>query len=218
MCIQPESDSASIRLAHSVMGFGVPLHPAAASYYSNVTGFVHGLVEMRNLTAMNLSAPAGADANGGTLGAEAPLSASRDLEAEGPPAWAPLASEFTKDINMTSALERLGTWNWSAPTEMAFRVIERRPVLRVPGASSAWGEIPASTVEDVDVVRMNASLWEDVSLMHGRVELADKTTGEEMGFDMEAVHFVENGTVYGLAEPSGCVAGFFRVVVGMCEL
>lgn len=193
------------------MGFGVPLHPATAAYYSNITGFVHGLVEMHNLTAVNGSAVALPSTGAGAeaIGAEVPLSTAGNSQSIGPPAWAPLASEFTKNINSTAALERLGTWNWSAPTELAFRVIERRPVLLPPpdSSSASWGEAaPPTTVEDADVLRMNASLWADVSLMHGRVELADKNTGEELGFDMEAVHFVENGTVYGLAEPSGYAA------------
>ena len=38
------------------MGFGVPLHPAFASYYSNITGFVHGPLTMHNLTTYAIAA------------------------------------------------------------------------------------------------------------------------------------------------------------------
>lgn len=55
---------------------------------------------------------------------------------------------------------------------------------------------------------MNATTWADINLMHGRLEVKDKDTGEEISFDMEAVHFRENGTVYGLAEPAGYVLLF----------
>ncbi|EJD07571.1 uncharacterized protein FOMMEDRAFT_115893 [Fomitiporia mediterranea MF3/22] len=177
----PETDETSVQLARSVMSFGVPLHPASASYYSNITGLVHGPIEMHNLTA-NLSTSSVPPGNSYSSDPQV-------LEESIPPPWVDLASAFTKDINMTEALELAGTWNWSAPMEMAFRVIEKRPVLRLGGKG--------------DVQRMNESVWSDISLMHGRVELSDRKTGDEIGFDLEAVHFTENGTIYGLAEPSG---------------
>ncbi|KAH8111085.1 hypothetical protein DFH11DRAFT_1799176 [Phellopilus nigrolimitatus] len=179
--VQPETDNSSVALAHAVMGFGAPLNPSFSSYYSNFTGFVHGSMEMHNLTSglfLNVSTdPSAPRLNlNSDSGSELPFPSS--LPSVAPPLWAHLAPEFVKEINMTSALESIGTWNWSAPTEL--------------GRQS-----------DDSSERMNASLWSDINLMHGRVELTDITSGEELGFDMEAVHFVENGTVYGLAEPSG---------------
>ncbi|KAI5124239.1 hypothetical protein M0805_005088 [Coniferiporia weirii] len=192
----PETDNSSVLLAHSIMEFGVPLNPSFASYYSNITGFVRGSLDMHNLTSsLNSSSIIPPESViDPDPGSEVPL---------GPPSappdpWTPLASDFIKEINMTSALERIGTWNWSAPTELAFRVLEKRPVV-VEIAASAWGK----SKDQSDTERMNASLWVDISLMHGRVELTDKNTGDELAFDMEAVHFLENGTVYGFAQPSG---------------
>ncbi|THH03274.1 hypothetical protein EW145_g6386 [Phellinidium pouzarii] len=182
-------------------GFGVPLNPSLASYYSNITGFVHGPIEIYNLTsALNLSSDASTHPQDPhitlEMGPEIPFTSS--IPTAPKHSWEHTASEFVKDINMTSAIEHIGTWNWSAPMELAFRVLEKRPVVELPGGSS-WGR----SNDDGNASRMNSSLWADISLMHGRVDLVDKNTGDELGFDMEAVHFVENGTVYGFAEPSG---------------
>ncbi|KAL5536908.1 hypothetical protein ACEPAF_731 [Sanghuangporus sanghuang] len=186
----PEIDNSSFHLAHSVMGFGVPLHPATSSYYTNITGFVHGPIVMHNLT-INTSEYRQPSESGSPSGPEVTLSLSSE---DDPPSWAGLAAEFVKNINKTDAIERLGAWNWSAPTEMAFRVIEKQPDVPDTNEEGREGE---------DLRRMNKTAWADISLMHGRIELTDRDTGDELGFDMEAVHFIENGTIYGFAEPSG---------------
>lgn len=175
------------------MGFGVPLHPATSSYYTNITGFVHGPIEMHNLT-LNLSEASRSLTDSKTVLPSDPESILSIPSEGGTPAWAGLAAEFVRNINMTEANERLGTWNWTAPTEMAFRVIEKQP--DVPHANGKGREVDG-------LHRMNKSSWADISLMHGRIELTTRDTGEELGFDMEAVHFIENGTIYGFAEPSG---------------
>lgn len=172
------------------MTFGVPLNPSLASYYSNVSGFIHGPVDMHNLTTF---------LNSSSTFTPSPLAAAQQPSTEipfsvAPPIWARLAPAFLSNFNATDAHERIGTWNWSAPSELAFRVLEKRPVVNADGNKGK---------KTTDMPRMNASLWSDISLMHGRVELTDKDSGEELAFDMEAVHFVTNGTLYGFAEPAG---------------
>ncbi len=39
----------------------------------------------------------------------------------------------------------------------------------------------------------------------GRIELTDENTKDDLKFDFEGVHFMPNGSIYGFAEPSGCV-------------
>lgn len=181
------------------MTFGVPLNPTFASYYNNVSGFVHGPVKIYNLTSLSdfftnssppiittVPAPPAHPLAVPGNGLETPLSSTI------PPTWAGFAPAFlTQAFNTTDALLRIGTWNWSAPSELAFRMLEKQPVVS-PGPGR----------------RMNATTWADINLMHGRLEVKDKDTGEEISFDMEAVHFRENGTVYGLAEPAGYVLLF----------
>ena len=159
-----------------------------------MTGFMHGQVEIYNLTS-NSSTELTESNMAPEVDAEVPFVTIPILR---PPPWGHIASEFTKNINMTAAIEHLGSWNWSSPMEMAFRVIEKQPTILTP-RKSFWG------VEELDndAKRMNESVWSGIGLMHGRIELTDRLSGEELNFDMEAVHFVENGTIYGLAEPSG---------------
>ena len=107
------------------------------------------------------------------------------------PPWATLGSDFVKDINMTAALEKIGTWDWSAESTLSIRVIEKLPKL-----SDHWKN-------NKDIRHINESAWDGISLMHGRVEIGIKQTEDEADFDFEAVHFLENGTIYGLAEPAG---------------
>ena len=178
------------------MGFGVPPHPAFASYYSNITGFVHGPLTMYNLTtyaiAANESSSSPSPPPIDNPKAEIPLS-----EPPQTPSWAHLTAPFLGAYNSTDAIERIGTWNWSRPAELALRVLEKRPILPPPAV------ILSTDKEESDIGRLNESVWKGVSLMHGRVEIADSETGEELGFDLEAVHFQENGTVYGFVEPAG---------------
>ena len=165
------------------MGFGVPLNPSYASYFSNITGFIQGPVKTYNLTTN------GSDPIAETT-STASISYPNPKEPIIPP-WTNLGYEFVKDINMTAALEHIGTWDWAADTTLTFRVVEKLPILSSrmkPGK---------------DVQRMNETTWSGISLMHGRVELEDKQSEEELDFDLEAVHFQENGTIYGLAEPAG---------------
>jgi transmembrane E3 ubiquitin-protein ligase len=173
------------------MKFGVPLNPSYASYYSNITGFIHAPVEIYNLTA-NISNEASSSVTPDQAYNPPETSPQNKLQLP----WSDLAEPFTKGINTTLAQEKIGTWSWSNPAEIAFRVIEKRPTV---DPKSKAGK---------DVSRMDARAWEGISMMHGRVELTDKESEEELDFDLEAVHFLENGTVYGIVEPSGCVFPF----------
>jgi transmembrane E3 ubiquitin-protein ligase len=39
----------------------------------------------------------------------------------------------------------------------------------------------------------------------GRIELTDPNAGEDLSLFYEAVHFVNNGSIYGLVDSTGCV-------------
>jgi len=163
----PKPDVQVVDLARAAMSFGGPLHPDTSSYYSNITGFVHGPSEMYNLTTSNFTS--GGDSSGVS--------------------WARYASSMVRELNMTDAIERMGSWNWSRKAEVAFRVLEKRPIYEGEGIV---------VFNDTDRDQL-----EDISVMHGRVEITDAENGDELGFDMEAVHFTANGTIYGFAEPDG---------------
>lgn len=82
---------------------GSLLDPDRQSYYSNVTGFIHGDVHFYNITPVSLS-------NNETL------------------EWRPLAQDFMADSNMTDIAERMGVWNWTASNKVALSVVEKRPL------------------------------------------------------------------------------------------
>ena len=98
---------------------------------------------------------------------------------------------------MTVVSERSGSWNWSAPAEFAFRVMEKTPVIHEKYSRSR---------ADDPIRRLNATLWSDINLMHGRVELSDLNSSDELALDVEAVHLVENGTIYGFVGTVGHVS------------
>lgn len=39
--------------------------------------------------------------------------------------------------------------------------------------------------------------------IQGRIELTDSSKAEDLRLDFEGLHFVSNGSIYGLADPSG---------------
>ncbi|KAJ3901773.1 hypothetical protein F5879DRAFT_966969 [Lentinula edodes] len=93
-----------------------------------------------------------------------------------------IIQDYMKDgnENMTEILEKLGVWNWSAPQKVAFSVVEKIPLL---SANSS------------------ANVTENIALIHGRIEFSDASIGEDLRLEFEGVHFLKNGTIYGLAEP-----------------
>ncbi|KAJ3877010.1 hypothetical protein F5051DRAFT_409875 [Lentinula edodes] len=93
-----------------------------------------------------------------------------------------IIQDYMKDANenMTEILGKLGVWNWSAPQKVAFSVVEKIPLL---SANSS------------------ANVTENIALIHGRIEFSDASIGEDLRLEFEGVHFLKNGTIYGLAEP-----------------
>jgi hypothetical protein len=80
------------------------LDPTRASYYSNITGFIHG-----DATYHNISPP----------------SLSRDST---PPVWKPTAENYMSGTNMSDLTNRASTWNWTASNKVALSVVEKHPL------------------------------------------------------------------------------------------
>ncbi|KAJ7890572.1 hypothetical protein B0H14DRAFT_3081695 [Mycena olivaceomarginata] len=85
--------------------------------------------------------------------------------------WSPLAEQYMAHANMSLILDKTGAWNWSASDKVALSFVEK----------------PLIT---------NAS--NNIALIHGKIELTDERTSEDLRLDFEGVHFVSNGTVYAL--------------------
>ncbi|KAF7309806.1 RING-type domain-containing protein [Mycena indigotica] len=91
--------------------------------------------------------------------------------------WSHLAEQYMLATNSTAAWDKLGSWNWTASDKVALSLAER----------------PAPT----------SNVSEKVTLIHGKVELTDKFTAEDLRLDFEGIHFVANGSMYALAQSSG---------------
>ncbi|KAG5643798.1 hypothetical protein DXG03_009621 [Asterophora parasitica] len=134
---------------------GNVLDPNQASYYSNLTGFIHGSSNFHNITptalADNTSTP-----------------------------WNSAAQKYMVGFNETAIEERLGTWNWTASDKLAISIVEKLPT-----------HVNGTTLSDT------------IALVHGRIELTDSNTKEDFRLEFEGVHFIMNGSIYGIAEPTG---------------
>ncbi|KAJ6581462.1 hypothetical protein B0H19DRAFT_1217673 [Mycena capillaripes] len=91
--------------------------------------------------------------------------------------WLPLAEKYMADANMSLIPEKTGSWNWSASDKAALSLVEKQPSFT------------------------NAS--EHLALIHGKIELTDEHTSEDLRLEFEGIHFISNGTIYALAEPTG---------------
>ncbi|TFK18973.1 hypothetical protein FA15DRAFT_674849 [Coprinopsis marcescibilis] len=95
--------------------------------------------------------------------------------------WATLTEQYLPGLNLTDVVERLGDWDWESSEKLALSVVEKRPL-----------QMDETVLPD-----------SDLSLVHGRIELTNKRTSENLRFEFEGVHFLSNGSIYGFAEPSG---------------
>ena len=83
---------------------GHVLDPEVDSYYSNVTGFIHGDAAFTNITLPSLASN---DAIG----------------------WKHEAEKFMTGVNTTNMTEKLGTWHWDTTTKVAISVLEKNPAV-----------------------------------------------------------------------------------------
>lgn len=94
--------------------------------------------------------------------------------------WNALAQTYMAGSNNTEIVERIGLWNWTASEKVALSVVEKLPLY-----------------ENGTVVS------ENIAFVHGRIELTDSITSEDLRLEFEGIHFRSNGSIYGFAEPTG---------------
>ena len=83
-------------LVHSFVDLGPVLDPDMGSYYTNLTGFWHGEIDVHNLTSLSTN----------------------DSISE----WSSAATDFVSHTNMTELPELLGTWKWGATEKLSLSV------------------------------------------------------------------------------------------------
>ncbi|TCD68657.1 hypothetical protein EIP91_010178 [Steccherinum ochraceum] len=99
--------------------------------------------------------------------------------------WRTLADQFMASANMTNATEvaeRIGSWNWTASHKFTMSIRDKE-ILPTKGQF------------------MNVS--KDIAIIHGKIDLSDSSTEEELRLEFDGVHFLSNGSIYTLAEPTG---------------
>ena len=155
---------------------GRPLEPSIESYYSNITGYIHGDAAFTNITL-----PA--------------------LQANGTIPWKHHAEQLMKNVNFTAIGARLGNWNWNTSTKVSLSVTEKVPV--------DFKRQPISSKPSVTLVHVRLSLdclfvvSRCIVNLQGRIELSNPSDSDNLRLEFEGVHFVSNGSIFGLAEPVG---------------
>ena len=102
---KPERDALVDPLLSCLEVFAPPLDPHKASYYPNITGFIHGDVVFHNITPSHT--------------AGLPLK----------PPWSNATEKLMDGLNTTKLLESIGTWNWSGSRKLALSVVEKKSSL-----------------------------------------------------------------------------------------
>jgi len=100
------------------------------------------------------------------------------------PPWRALAEQYLAGQNMTNATEvaeRMGSWNWTASHKFTMSIRDKTVL-----PQGAFTDLPR-----------------DVAIIHGKIDLADPATEEELRLEFDGVHFLFNGSIYALAEPTG---------------
>ncbi|KAJ7581470.1 hypothetical protein C8J56DRAFT_960123 [Mycena floridula] len=102
----PQPDPNVLPLVRSLIPDGFKLDPLKASYYSNITGFIHGAAHFHNISEAALP----------TLNHSLPWKSAAELYMNG-----------SNTTNMMEPLERIGSWNWTASEQVSLSVVERAP-------------------------------------------------------------------------------------------
>ncbi|EJF60599.1 hypothetical protein BD309DRAFT_958957 [Dichomitus squalens] len=151
----PVEDPNTTPLVAAFLPFGLELDPKQGSYYSNLTGFWHGDLQLHNLTSLNAT------------------------EKTSP--WRHLAEQWMLTTNLSEIPERLGSWNWTRSNKVTLNVGDKL----VPYKQSEEGETKS------------------IAIIHGKVDLAEPKSDDDLRLDFEGVHVLSTGTVYALAVSTG---------------
>ena len=143
------------------------------SYYPNITGFIHGDAEFRNIT---------------------PLSLANETVP-----WKHQAEQFMDPFNATNITDRLGSWNWTASTKIALSLVEKKPL---EPHSVSLKKDPVALVH-VRLSHNYLSRSNPIHVEQGRIELTDPSHSDNLRLEFQGIHFISNGSIYGFAEPSG---------------
>lgn len=164
-------------LIESFIAPGMKQDPQLASYWSNITGFIHGDTISYNITP---------NASDSTWADHAP--------------WRTFAKTIMDEQNMTQVQERSHVWDWASTNKYAININEQSPVFEsINNISEKFAVIhvrwdPTSISSDQLNIHFKS--------LKGRIELTNNKTSEELHLDFKGVHVISNGSIYGFAGPN----------------
>ncbi|RDX47178.1 hypothetical protein OH76DRAFT_1558028 [Lentinus brumalis] len=94
--------------------------------------------------------------------------------------WRHLSEQFMIPTNLSTIPELLGPWNWTRTNKVTLNVADKLVPLGQGGNET-----------------------KDIAIIHGRVELSDPKSSDDLRLDFEGIHVVSTGTVYAFAESPG---------------
>ncbi|KIM83157.1 hypothetical protein PILCRDRAFT_819938 [Piloderma croceum F 1598] len=183
--VLPEKHPSMEPLLSSLLADGTHLDPSEASYYSNITGFIRGDITFYNISLPFLESL--------SVSPSSSLASPTDINNDttttnltSPPPWLPHAESLMSPLNTSEVIERASSWNWTGCDKIALSVVEKAPIM---DGDKGKGK--------------GLNLTEEMTVVHGHIDLMNTESSTELRLDFEGVHFVGNGSIYGFAEPAG---------------
>ncbi|KAJ8489989.1 hypothetical protein ONZ51_g2566 [Trametes cubensis] len=94
--------------------------------------------------------------------------------------WRHLSEQFILPTNLSAVPELLGPWNWTRSNKLAVSVGDKLIPLERDGATH-----------------------KNIAIIHGRLDLSDPESSDELRLDFEGIHVLSTGTIYAMAESGG---------------
>ncbi|KAL1942983.1 hypothetical protein VTO73DRAFT_4654 [Trametes versicolor] len=94
--------------------------------------------------------------------------------------WRHLSEQFLLPVNLSAIPDLLGPWNWTATNKLSLSVGDKLILFEHGGDKH-----------------------EDIAVIHGKLDLSDPDSSDELRLDFEGIHVLSTGSVYALAESGG---------------
>ncbi|KAH9855277.1 hypothetical protein C2E23DRAFT_815072 [Lenzites betulinus] len=94
--------------------------------------------------------------------------------------WMHLSEQFMLPVNLTTVPDLLGPWNWTRSNKLSLSMGDK-----------------LITYEHGGSERHN------VAIIHGKIDLSEPDSSEELRLDFEGIHVLSTGSVYAMAENTG---------------
>ncbi|KAI0763836.1 hypothetical protein BD413DRAFT_483618 [Trametes elegans] len=94
--------------------------------------------------------------------------------------WRHLSEQFMLQTNLTEIFELLGPWNWTRSNKLSLSAGDKLVPFEHGGTAN-----------------------KNIAVIHGKIDLSDPESSEELRLDFEGIHVLSTGTVYARAESAG---------------